>query len=84
MTEVVIYTTKWCPYCIRAKALLEKLSLSYQEIAVDGQPALREKMMELSGRHTVPQIFIDGTSIGGCDDLVALHNGGKLAAMLSR
>jgi glutaredoxin 3 len=83
MAEVVIYTTKWCPYCIRAKSLLDKLATDYQEIAVDSDPALRNKMMELSGRHTVPQIFINGLSIGGCDDLMALHSSGELTALLA-
>ncbi|GAA5218311.1 glutaredoxin 3 [Corallincola platygyrae] len=84
MAEVVIYTTQWCPYCIRAKALLDQLDVSYEEIAVDGNATLRSKMMELSGRHTVPQIFIDGKSIGGCDDLMALHSNGELTSLLGR
>lgn len=71
MENITIYTTKYCPYCLRAKALLDEKGLSYTEIAVDQDDAQRNKMMELSGRQTVPQIFFDKEHIGGYDDLYA-------------
>lgn len=85
MSEVEIYTTRWCPFCIRAKMLLEQKGVSYQEIAVDQQPELRAQMMAKSGgNHTVPQIFIDQQHIGGCDDLYALERQGKLDPLLQQ
>lgn len=74
MKNVVIYTTKTCPYCVMAKQLLDKKGLSYTEIYVDEDEAAREKMMSLSGRRTVPQIFFDDAHIGGYDDLYAYFN----------
>lgn len=82
MTEVLIYTTGYCPYCVRAKELLHKKNVSFTEIRVDLQPELREEMTLKSGRHTVPQIFINGQPIGGCDDLHALEAQGKLDSFL--
>lgn len=82
MTEIIIYTTGYCPYCTKAKELLEKKAVSFTEIRVDIQPELREEMMTKSGRHTVPQIFINGQAIGGCDDLYALDKQGKLDQLL--
>jgi glutaredoxin 3 len=73
MEKIEIYTTTTCPYCVKAKKLLEKKGLSFEEIDVSNNPELREKMVERAqGRRTVPQIFINGHSIGGCDDLYAL------------
>jgi glutaredoxin 3 len=83
MAEVTIYTTAWCPFCIRAKQLLEHKKVSYTEIKVDGDLAMRQEMARLSGGHTVPQIFIDNSPIGGCDDLYALERQGKLDELLS-
>lgn len=84
MTEVIIYTTPVCPYCVRAKTLLDRLGVSYQEIDVSTDPILRQKMVERAGgRMTVPQIFINGASIGGCDDLYALHKTGELEKLLA-
>lgn len=83
MAKVKIYTTKICPYCVRAKQLLERKEINYQEVLVDLEPALREEMMRLSGRRTVPQIFINEQSIGGCDDLYALERAGELDKLLA-
>lgn len=80
---VVIYTTAFCPYCIRAKRLLDSKQVTYDEIKVDNNPALRSKMMELSGRYTVPQIWIGERHVGGCDDLYALERSGGLDPLLA-
>ena len=71
MKKVLIYTAAVCPYCVRAKQLLQAKGLVYTEIRVDLDDAEREKMIARSGRRTVPQIFIDDDHIGGCDDLYA-------------
>lgn len=84
MPLITIYTTATCPYCRRAKELLNKKNLEFVEIAVDGNPEARMKMMERSnGRMTVPQIFFDEMHIGGCDDLYELHYDGKLDLLLA-
>ncbi|AMO79238.1 glutaredoxin 3 [Pseudomonas citronellolis] len=83
MQAVLIYTTAWCPYCIRAKALLDKKGVAYEEIGVDGKPDLRAEMSRKAGRTSVPQIWIGSTHVGGCDDLYALERAGKLDALLS-
>ena len=84
MTQVVIYTTAICPYCIAAKRLLSEKGVAFEEIKVDGDRAGRARMSELAGgRSTVPQIFIDGRHIGGCDDLYDLERAGRLAPLLS-
>jgi glutaredoxin 3 len=75
---ITIYTTGWCPYCQRAKALLESKKLAFNEINVDDGEGLREAMIARSGRRTVPQIFIGDKHVGGCDDLFALDSGGEL------
>lgn len=80
--EVILYTTPYCPYCMAARHLLAKKGVDYTDINVDTDPALRQKMEELSGRRTVPQIFIDGRAIGGFDDLQALERAAELDAML--
>jgi glutaredoxin 3 len=83
MAAVEIYTTMFCPYCHRAKKLLESKGVSFQEIAVDADANARMKMMERSGgRRTVPQIFVDGQHVGGSDELAALDRAGKLDALL--
>jgi glutaredoxin 3 len=80
-----MYTTAVCPYCQRAKMLLASKGVAdIQEIRVDLDPADREKMMALTGRRTVPQIFIGDTHVGGCDDLIALNNAGKLDVLLGK
>lgn len=80
--SVIIYTTRFCPYCIRAKYLLDDKKVTYQEIAVDGDSQLRNEMTEKSGAHTVPQIWINQQHIGGCDDLMALEHSGQLDRLL--
>jgi glutaredoxin 3 len=83
MATIEIYTTRTCPYCIRAKGLLRNKGVSFQEYDVSNDPGLRSKMQERAhGRHTVPQIFIDGRHIGGCDDLHALDAEGGLDPLL--
>ncbi|MEZ5507489.1 MAG: glutaredoxin 3 [Gammaproteobacteria bacterium] len=82
MADVVLYTTPWCPYCLRAKHLLKSKGVTFTDIDVSGNPALRQDMEQRSGRHTVPQIWIGTTHVGGCDDLYALERQGKLDALL--
>lgn len=84
MTKIEIYTKAYCPYCHRAKKHLDGLGATYQEISVDIDAVAYNQMLERSeGRRTVPQIFINGRGIGGCDDLLALDRQGKLAGLLS-
>ena len=83
MKTVEIYTTQTCPYCIAAKGLLKKKGVIYKEIDVGADPALRQAMTERAGRRSVPQIFIGGAHVGGCDDLHALDHTGKLDPMLA-
>jgi len=80
---VQMYSSRYCPFCMRAKMLLQQKQVTFDEILVDGQPELRAKMRELTGRNTVPQIFIAGQPIGGCDDLFALERAGKLDPLLA-
>jgi glutaredoxin 3 len=85
MQTVKIYATGSCPYCIQAKQLLKERGVTQlEEIRVDMLPGERQAMMELTGRRTVPQIFIGGTHVGGCDDLVALDSRGGLLPLLAR
>ena len=79
---VTMYSTRFCPFCMRARALLQKKEVAYKDVAVDGNPALREEMIEISGRYTVPQIWIGKTHIGGCDELMQLERTGELDRML--
>ncbi len=83
MSQVRMYTTQVCPYCIRAKALLKQRGVEQiDEIRVDLDPAQRDTMIATTGRRTVPQIFIGDTHVGGCDDLIALDQRGGLAPLL--
>lgn len=82
MPNVLLYTTAWCPYCIRAKSLLDQKGVAYEEIKVDGKPDLRAKMAEKAGRTSVPQIWIGDRHVGGCDDLFALERAGRLDPLL--
>lgn len=83
MAKVELYTTQWCGYCARARALLSKKGVDFIEIDVDADGAKREEMIQRSGGGlTVPQIFIDDEHIGGCDDLVALDQAGELDSKL--
>jgi GrxC family glutaredoxin len=77
--RVKLYTTASCPFCIRAKRLLEARGIPFEEIDVGNDDVLREEIMQRTGRRTVPQIFIDERSIGGFEELAALDAGGKLA-----
>jgi glutaredoxin 3 len=84
MQAVKMYTTAVCPYCIQAKKVLKQKGVEQiEEIRVDANPEERLKMMELTGRRTVPQIFIGNTHVGGCDDLMALDSKGGLLPMLN-
>lgn len=84
MAEIEIYTQPWCPYCVRAKALLDKKGVAYREIDAPGGSAARAEAAQRSGgRSSVPQIFIGGQHIGGCDDIMALERAGKLDALLT-
>jgi glutaredoxin 3 len=83
MQPVKMYTTAVCPYCIRAKQILKAKGVEQiEEIRVDMQPEERMRMMEITGRRTVPQIFIGETHVGGCDDLIALDGRGGLVPLL--
>lgn len=83
MTPVRMYTTQVCPYCNRAKALLKQRGVDViEEVRIDLDPGQREEMIALTGRRTVPQIFIGQTHVGGCDELIALDRSGGLAPLL--
>ncbi len=83
MQPVKMYTTAVCPYCIRAKQILKARGVEQiDEVRVDMQPEERARMMEITGRRTVPQIFIGDTHVGGCDDLMALDSRGGLVPLL--
>lgn len=84
MQNVTMYTTAVCPYCVQAKRILQsKGVVNIEEIRVDSQPDERMKMMERTGRRTVPQIYIGSTHVGGCDDLMALDAQGGLMPLLN-
>jgi glutaredoxin 3 len=84
VANVEVYSTQYCPFCVRAKALLKSKGVAFDEIDVSSNPALREKMVELAGgRRTVPEIFINGKIIGGYDELRALEMAGELDALLA-
>jgi len=83
MANVVIYTSAFCGYCTAAKNILQRRGASFSEVRIDQTAGAREKMVEISGRRTVPQIFIDDHHVGGHDDLLALDRAGQLEAMLS-
>ncbi|MEL0169751.1 MAG: glutaredoxin 3 [Pseudomonadaceae bacterium] len=84
MADVVIYSSDYCPFCMRAKQLLASKGVEYREICVDGEPALRAEMTKRAGgRTSVPQIWIGATHVGGCDDLFAAQRAGQLDALLA-
>lgn len=84
MSTVKIYTTRFCPYCVHAKQLLARKAATVDEVAVDGDRAMRAKLVEMTGgSSTVPQIWIGDTYVGGCDELVALDRQGELDRMLA-
>jgi glutaredoxin 3 len=83
MSKVTVYSSDFCPYCQRAKALLQVRGAVFEEIVVDGKPDVRARMTEITGRTSVPQIFIGERHVGGCDDLHALDARGELAPLLA-
>lgn len=82
VADVVVYGTARCPYCIRARTLLDSKGITYKDIRLDQHPEYRAEMERLSNRRTVPQIFINGKHVGGCDELYALEYIGELNAAL--
>ena len=83
MARIQIYTTRWCGFCVRAKALLDSKGLEYDEISLDADPGFRQRLFDETGGWTVPQILIDGDSIGGYSELWALDRDGRLDARLA-
>ncbi len=84
MKKVEIYTWQYCPFCIRAKSLLNKKNIDFIEYKIDGDESAREKMSErANGKRSLPQIFIDDNSIGGCDDLYLLEEENKLDTLIA-
>ena len=83
MTRVRMYTTRWCAYCVRAKALLEARGIPYEEINLDDDPRFRHTLLELTGAYTVPQILVDGRPIGGYAELYALAQRGELDELVA-
>lgn len=84
MAQITVYSGPNCPYCVRAKALLEKKGAAFEDINVKADPKLQDEMMQKAGgKRTIPQIFINGQHIGGCDDLYALDAAGKLDGLLA-
>ncbi|RMQ42169.1 Glutaredoxin 3 [Pseudomonas cichorii] len=82
MPEVIVYSSDYCPYCTRAKQLLQSKRVAFNEIRVDGKPQVRAEMVAKAGRTSVPQIWIGSSHVGGCDDLFALERAGKLDQLL--
>ena len=83
MKPVIVYSTRICPYCVRAKALLDSKHVPYTEVLVDVDLDRRTEMMQKSGQRTVPQIFVGETHVGGCDELYTLDRQGKLDTLLA-
>ena len=83
MPQVTIYTTTYCPYCVRAKDLLKRKGAPYTEISAEDDDVRAAMIVKAGGQRTVPQIFIGETHVGGCDDLYALDKAGKLDALLA-
>ncbi|TML86091.1 MAG: glutaredoxin 3 [Actinobacteria bacterium] len=83
MSRIQMYTTRWCGYCVRAKALLDSKGLAYEEIHLDDDPAFRQKLFDLTGGWTVPQILIDDRPIGGYTELWRLDREGRLDELLA-
>ncbi len=82
-TQILMYSTGWCPYCARARSLLQSKQVSFEEIDIDSTPERRTEMISRSGRRTVPQIFIGATHVGGSDDLHELDARGGLDPLLA-
>ena len=85
MAKVEIYTWQYCPFCIRAKSLLDQKKINYQEYSIDGNEEAKQTMTErANGRTTVPQIFINNLGIGGCDELYSLESSNQLDALINK
>jgi glutaredoxin 3 len=84
MSSVVLYTTRWCPFCVQARALLDQKGVDYRNVDVGAEPERREEMRRLAGRNSVPQIWIGDHHVGGCDELMMLERAGRLDAMLKQ
>lgn len=82
MPKVIVYCSPWCPYCVRARLLLQQKGVEFTELRVDKDPELRREMEHRAQATSVPQIFIDDFHVGGCDDLYALDRQGRLDALL--
>ena len=78
MARIQMYTTRWCGYCVRAKTLLDSRGLDYEEINLDDDPGFRQRLLELTGGWTVPQILVDGTPLGGYTEILQLDRSGEL------
>ena len=83
MKNILIYSSAYCPFCIRAEQLLRSKGVDYQRISVDGEPEIRRKMAEKAGKSSVPQIWIGELHVGGCDDIYALESRGELDNLLA-
>jgi glutaredoxin 3 len=84
MARIQVYTTHWCGYCVRAKALLDSRGLDYEEVSLDHEIGFRQKLLDLTGGWTVPQVVIDGRPVGGYTELWRLDREGRLDALLER
>jgi glutaredoxin 3 len=84
MARICLYTTRWCGYCVRAKALLEAKGVGYEEVSLDNDAGFRQKLFDLTGGWTVPQIVIDGRPIGGYTELWRLDRDGRLDELIDR
>jgi glutaredoxin 3 len=82
MKDVIVYSADWCPFCTRAKSLLNAREIPFEEINVDRVPGFREKLVEMTGRMTVPQIMVDGDPVGGFNELAALDRNGELLTLV--
>jgi glutaredoxin 3 len=80
--KVELFTLAWCPFCIRARALLDRYGVVYEEIPVDRDPERRDEARSRSGRRTLPQLFVDGRHVGDCEEMQALDRTGQLRAIL--
>jgi glutaredoxin 3 len=83
MSRIVVYSTRWCGYCIRAKALLDDKGIPYEEVLLDEEPEFRKRLFELTGGWTVPQVLIDGEPVGGFTELWRLERSGALAERIA-
>jgi len=83
MSGIVVYSTRWCAYCVRAKALLDDKGIPYEEVLLDEEPEFRKRLFELTGGWTVPQVVIDGEPVGGFAELWRLERTGALAARIA-